>query len=104
MREKIGCIVKLVTTGGTPEALVSSSRYAQGPIIISARAAAGGPSSGAVYYGLSGMASSTRKQLGDGMAGSDVLGHDSSYIDLSTIFIDVAVNGEGVEVSFTEVK
>lgn len=80
---------KTVSAAGTAEALASSSQRVKG-LTLTAKAG----NTGQVYVGGSDVGSTTN----DGLAPGDTLMVPAvNWLDLSTVYIDVDVTGEGVE-------
>lgn len=89
-------ISKTVTTAGTRERLVATSTLVPTATICAKRS-----NTGLVYIGGSDVADSNTAPLfaGDCMQ----LAHPNMLYDLTDMWIDVSVNGEGVTVEYPEV-
>jgi hypothetical protein len=80
---------KTVTAAGTAEALSASSQRVRSFAVVAKTA-----NTGQVYVGGSDVASGTN----DGLAPGDSLSIPSeSWLDLTAVYIDVDVSGEGVD-------
>lgn len=84
---------KTVTTGGTAEALAASATACIS-VIITALAA----NTGVVVAGGSGVVASSGTRSGAPLNAGDSISFDID--DLSKIFLDVTVNGEGVSYAY----
>jgi len=80
---------KTVAAAGTAEPLVAASRRVKSVVII-----AKGGNTNRVYVGAADVASSTNDGLG---AGESATISAVGWLDLAEIYLDVGVNGEGVD-------
>jgi hypothetical protein len=80
---------KTVAASGTAEALVAASQRVKSVVII-----AKGGNTDRVYVGASDVAATTNDGLG---AGESVTIEAVGWLDLAEIYLDVGVNGEGVD-------
>jgi hypothetical protein len=92
-------IKKTVTAAGTAEALSSDSVVASSLMIRAMKA-----NTGAVFIGHYGVSSADN----DGLEASDTLSWDGDLdvtgLDLADIYVDAAVNGEGVNIWYVEIR
>jgi hypothetical protein len=80
---------KTVAAAGTAEPLVAASRRVKSVVVI-----AKGGNTNRVYIGGADVESSTNDGLG---AGESVTLAAAGWMDLADIYVDVGVNGEGVD-------
>jgi hypothetical protein len=80
---------KTVAAAGTSEALVAASQRVKSVVII-----AKGGNTNRVYVGASDVAATTNDGL---RAGESVTIEAVGWLDLADIYLDVGVNGEGVD-------
>lgn len=92
-------IVKTVASAGTPEAVSATDKLVRGRVIIRALP----DNTDNVYYGGSDIDATHRATLAPGQADTlETLGDGSGYFNLKLIFVDAAVNGEGIALTYIE--